>query len=188
MPVRRPRQGEIPVGAVVVKDGAVIGRGRNRREAARSVLGHAELEAMEQAAEALGDWRLSGCTLYVTLEPCPMCAGAAVNARVERIVYGAEDEVMGACGTAVSVIRLPRAFRPALYKGPARRRMRRPPAPVLCGAQKVNGSAGAESARALFAPPVPSAFAFYRVACSGKFFVFLDRGGKKVYSMKYKAV
>ena len=102
--------GEIPVGAV-------IGRGRNRREAARSVLGHAELEAMEQAAKALGDWRLSGCTLYVTLEPCPMCAGAAVNARVERIVYGAEDEVMGACGTAVSVIRLPRAFRPALYKG-----------------------------------------------------------------------
>lgn len=109
--------GEIPVGAVVVKDGAVIGRGRNRREASRSVLGHAELEAMEQAAASLGDWRLSGCTLYVTLEPCPMCAGAAVNAHVERIVYGAEDEVMGACGTAVSVIRLPRAFRPALYKG-----------------------------------------------------------------------
>lgn len=109
--------GEIPVGAVVVKDGVVLGRGRNRREAQRSVLGHAELEAMEQAAKALGDWRLTGCTLYVTLEPCPMCAGAAVNARVERIVYGAEDEVMGACGTAVSVLRLPRAFRPALYKG-----------------------------------------------------------------------
>ena len=102
---------------MVVKDGAVIGRGRNRREASHSVLGHAELEAMEQAAASLGDWRLSGCTLYVTLEPCPMCAGAAVNAHVERIVYGAEDEVMGACGTAVSVIRLPRAFRPALYKG-----------------------------------------------------------------------
>ena len=109
--------GEIPVGAVVVKDGAIIGRGRNRREAQRSVLGHAELEAMEQAAKTLGDWRLTGCTLYVTLEPCPMCAGAAVNARVERIVYGAEDEVMGACGTAVDGIRLPRAFRPALYKG-----------------------------------------------------------------------
>ena len=114
---RRMRRGKSPVGAVVVKDGAVIGRGRNRREASRSVLGHAELEAMEQAAASLGDWRLSGCTLYVTLEPCPMCAGAAVNAHVERIVYGAEDEVMGACGHGRFVIRLPRAFRPALYKG-----------------------------------------------------------------------
>ena len=110
-------RGEVPVGAVVVCDGQIVGTGFNRRETGKNALAHAELEAMEQAAEALGDWRLSGCTLYVTLEPCPMCAGAAVNARVERIVYGAEDEVMGACGTAVSVIRLPRAFRPALYKG-----------------------------------------------------------------------
>ncbi len=109
--------GEVPVGAVVVKDGMVIGQGRNRREAEQSLLGHAEIEAMAQAGAALGTWRLDGCTLYVTLEPCPMCAGAAVNARVERIVYGAEDEAMGACGTAVSVISLPRVFKPALYKG-----------------------------------------------------------------------
>ena len=109
--------GEVPVGAVVIKDGAVIGRGRNRREEDKSVLGHAEIEAMNDAAKALGTWRLDGCTLYVTLEPCPMCAGAAVNARVERIVFGAEDEVMGACGTAVNVTNLPRAFKPEIYRG-----------------------------------------------------------------------
>ena len=109
--------GEVPVGAVVVKDGQIIGRGRNRREAEQNVLGHAEIEAMTDAARTLGTWRLENCTLYVTLEPCPMCAGAAVNAHVARIVYGAEDDVMGACGTAVSVIDLPRAFKPALYRG-----------------------------------------------------------------------
>lgn len=109
--------GEVPVGAVVVKDGRIVGRGRNRREQEQNVLGHAEIEAMTDAAKTLGTWRLEGCTLYVTLEPCPMCAGAAVNAHVERIVYGAEDEVMGACGTAVSVLDLPRAFKPQLYRG-----------------------------------------------------------------------
>lgn len=109
--------GEVPVGAVVVKDGKVIGRGRNRREEHQSVLGHAELEAMEQAAKVLGSWRLTGCTLYVTLEPCPMCAGATVNARVDRIVFGTEDEAMGACGTAVSVTSLKNAFKPELYRG-----------------------------------------------------------------------
>lgn len=109
--------GEVPVGAVVVKDGVIIGRGRNRREENRSVLGHAELEAMEQAAKTLNDWRLAGCTLYVTLEPCPMCAGAAVNARVERIVFGTEDEAMGACGTAAAVTNLKNAFKPKLYRG-----------------------------------------------------------------------
>ena len=72
---------------------------------------------MNEAAKNLGSWRLDGCTLYVTLEPCPMCAGAAVNAHVERIVFGAEDEVMGACGTAVSVTNLPKAFKPELYRG-----------------------------------------------------------------------
>ena len=109
--------GEVPVGAVVVKDGAVIGYGRNRRETDQSVLGHAELEAMQEAAKTLGTWRLDGCALYVTLEPCPMCAGAAVNAHMERIVFGAEDEVMGACGSAVSVVNLPRAFKPEIYRG-----------------------------------------------------------------------
>ena len=111
------RLGEVPVGAVAVWDGEVVGTGFNRRETGKNALAHAELEAIDAACRKLGGWRLHRCDLYVTLEPCPMCAGAAVNARVERIVYGAEDEVMGACGTAVSVIRLPRAFRPALYKG-----------------------------------------------------------------------
>ena len=109
--------GEVPVGAVVVKDGEVIGVGRNRREEEHSVLGHAEIEAMTAAARHLGSWRLEGCTLYVTMEPCPMCAGAAVNAHVERIVFGAEDEAMGACGTAVNVTDLPRAFKPELFRG-----------------------------------------------------------------------
>ena len=109
--------GEVPVGAVVVKNGEIIGRGRNRREEERSVLGHAEIEAMTEAAKYLDSWRLEGCTLYVTMEPCPMCAGAAVNAHVERIVFGAEDDAMGACGTTVDVTGLPRAFKPELYRG-----------------------------------------------------------------------
>ncbi len=109
--------GEVPVGAVVVRDGEILGRGRNRREETHGIFAHAEILAMEEAAERLGTWRLACCTLYVTLEPCPMCAGAAVNAHVERIVYGAEDEAMGACGTAADVLRLPGAFRPELYKG-----------------------------------------------------------------------
>ena len=109
--------GEVPVGAVVVKNGEIIGRGRNRREEERSVLGHAEIEAMTAAAKHLDSWRLEGGTLYVTMEPCPMCAGAAVNAHVERIVFGAEDDAMGACGTAVDVTHLPRAFKPELYRG-----------------------------------------------------------------------
>ena len=88
------RLGEVPVGCVVVKDGQVIGRGYNRRETDRTVLGHAELMAIRQAEQALGDWRLTGCTLYVTLEPCPMCAGAILNARPESAVFGACGGVM----------------------------------------------------------------------------------------------
>lgn len=108
--------GEVPVGAVVVRGGEVVGWGRNRREASGSALAHAEMEAIQQACGALGDWRLTGCHLYVTLEPCPMCAGAAVNARVERIIFGAEDDLAGCCG---SLADLPRAFggRPEIYRG-----------------------------------------------------------------------
>ena len=84
--------GEVPVGAVVVRDGAVIARGRNRREAEGTALGHAELEAIAAACREVGDWRLTGCTLYVTLEPCCMCAGACLNARLDRVVYGAADQ------------------------------------------------------------------------------------------------
>lgn len=110
--------GEVPVGAVVTDEaGTILGEGRNRREECRDALCHAEAEAIRQACRARQDWRLEGCTLYVTLEPCPMCAGAAVNAHMERIVFGAEDEVMGACGTAVNAVNLPRAFKPEIYRG-----------------------------------------------------------------------
>lgn len=88
--------GEIPVGAVVVKNNEIIGEGRNRREKEKTPLAHAEIEAIHGAAEALGDWRLSGCELYVTLEPCSMCAGAILNSRLSLLVFGAYDEAAGA--------------------------------------------------------------------------------------------
>ena len=86
------QEGEVPVGCVIVKDGEIIGRGRNRREELQRTSSHAEMEAIAQANERLRSWRLGGCTLYVTLEPCPMCAGAIVNARIPRVYYGARDE------------------------------------------------------------------------------------------------
>lgn len=95
--------GEVPVGCVIVKDGEVIGRGRNRREEKQAVSSHAEMEAMAQANAALGSWRLEDCDLYVTLEPCPMCAGAIINARVHRVFYGARDSAMGACGGVLNL-------------------------------------------------------------------------------------
>lgn len=88
--------GEIPVGAVVVRNNEIIGEGRNRREKEKTPLAHAEIEAIHSAAETLGDWRLSGCELYVTLEPCSMCAGAIANARLSALVFGAYDEAAGA--------------------------------------------------------------------------------------------
>ena len=96
-------QGEVPVGCVIVRGGAVIGRGRNRREEKQAVSSHAEMEAMAQANAALGSWRLEECDLYVTLEPCPMCAGAILNARVRRVFYGARDRAMGACGGVLNL-------------------------------------------------------------------------------------
>ena len=95
--------GEVPVGCVIVRDGKIIGRGRNRREEKQAVSSHAEMEAMAQANEALGSWRLGDCDLYVTLEPCPMCAGAILNARVRRVFYGARDRAMGACGGVLNL-------------------------------------------------------------------------------------
>ena len=111
------RLGEVPVGCVVVKDGQVIGRGYNRRETDRTVLGHAELMAIRQADQALGDWRLTGCTLYVTLEPCPMCAGAILNARPESVVFGASDPVFGACGGVMNLFEEAFGVRIRLYGG-----------------------------------------------------------------------
>ena len=111
------RLGEVPVGCVIVKDGQVIGRGYNRRETERTVLGHAELMAIRQAEQALGDWRLTGCTLYVTLEPCPMCAGAILNARPESVVFGASDPVFGACGGGMNLFEEAFGVRIRLYGG-----------------------------------------------------------------------
>ena len=96
--------GEIPVGAIVVSpEGEVIGEGYNLREQLCSPIAHAEIIAIEQAAKKLGQWRLCGCTLYVTLEPCPMCAGAIMNSRLKRVVYGAFDDKNGACASVVSL-------------------------------------------------------------------------------------
>lgn len=88
--------GEIPVGAVVVRNGIIIGEGRNRREKEKTALAHAEIEALHNACQSVGDWRLSGCELFVTLEPCAMCCGAIINARIDRLVFGAYDERAGA--------------------------------------------------------------------------------------------
>ena len=110
--------GEVPVGCVVaMPDGRIVGRGRNRREKGRSALAHAELEAIGEACRTLGGWRLWQCTLYVTLEPCPMCAGAIVNARIPRVYYGARDEAMGACGGVLNLFMERFPFRPALVGG-----------------------------------------------------------------------
>lgn len=99
---------DVPVGALVVDDDRVIGRGYNQREALQDPTAHAEILALTAAASARGHWRLDGCTLYVTLEPCPMCAGALVQARVSRVVFGAWDEKAGACGTLFQITEDPR--------------------------------------------------------------------------------
>ena len=111
-------RGEIPVGCVVV-DGAgeIIGRGQNRREATRLVTGHAEIEAINAACAARGDWRLGDCTLYVTLEPCPMCAGAILNARLGWVCFGAREEKSGSCGSVIDLFAENYGYRPRVYAG-----------------------------------------------------------------------
>lgn len=108
--------GEVPVGAVVVRSGEIVGEGRNRREKGKNALCHAELEAIGNACRALGGWRLWECELYVTLEPCPMCAGAIVNARIPQIYFGAYDPKNGCCGSVANILTLPLAFHPK-YEG-----------------------------------------------------------------------
>ena len=96
-------EGEVPVGCVITCKGQIVGRGRNRRETEKTALGHAEIQAIEEACSNLGGWRLWECTLYVTLEPCPMCAGAIINARIPRVVYGASDQKCGAVRSVCSM-------------------------------------------------------------------------------------
>lgn len=110
-------EGEVPVGCVIVRNGEIVGRGRNRRETGRTALGHAEIQAIGQACEALGGWRLWECTLYVTLEPCPMCAGAIINARIPRVVYGAADTKSGACGSVCDLFSMAFNHHPQVEKG-----------------------------------------------------------------------
>jgi tRNA(adenine34) deaminase len=105
---RAAATGDVPVGAVVVRGDEVVGRGHNRREVDGNPLAHAELLAIREASRSLGGWRLNGCTLYVTLEPCAMCAGALVNSRVERLVFGAHDPKAGYCGSLGDLARDPR--------------------------------------------------------------------------------
>ncbi len=112
-------QGEVPVGAIVVKrsSGEIIGRGFNRREYGRSPLTHAELVAIEEASRNLGGWRLMGCELFVTLEPCPMCTGAIINSRIERVVFGTYDQKAGSCGSVVNLFELPYNHKPLCTGG-----------------------------------------------------------------------
>ena len=109
--------GEIPVGCVIVRDGEIIGRGRNRREEDRSALAHAEILAIREACGALGDWRLTDCGLYVTLEPCAMCAGAILNARLSYICFGAREARTGACGSVIDLFSEDFGYRPKVYAG-----------------------------------------------------------------------
>lgn len=105
--------GEVPVGAVIVCDGRIVGRGRNACERLQDATAHAEMIAITAASQAVGSWRLEDCTLYVTLEPCPMCLGACLNARVKRVVYGAREPKAGACGSVVD-LRAPPGFNHSL--------------------------------------------------------------------------
>ena len=109
--------GEVPVGCVIVRNGEVVGRGRNRREEGKNALAHAEVEAINDACRNLGGWRLWDCTLYVTLEPCPMCAGAIVNARIPRVVFGASDKKCGACGSVCDLFTMDFNHHPTVEKG-----------------------------------------------------------------------
>jgi tRNA(adenine34) deaminase len=109
--------GEVPVGCVIVRGDRIIGRGRNRREEERSALAHAEIDAIREACAALGDWRLGGCGLYVTLEPCPMCAGAILNARLKWLCFGARDPKTGSCGSVLNLFEENYGYRPAIYGG-----------------------------------------------------------------------
>ena len=110
-------RGEVPVGCVIVRNGEIVGRGRNRREELQATASHAELEAIADANARLGSWRLEGCALYVTLEPCPMCAGAIINARIPVVIYGAREPVSGSCGSVIDLFFERYGHQPKVYGG-----------------------------------------------------------------------
>lgn len=110
-------EGEVPVGAVIVKDGKVIATGRNKREGKKNALHHAEIEAINRACKKIGQWRLLDCDVYVTLEPCPMCAGAIINSRIRKVYYGAKDPKAGACESIVKLFDLGFNHKPELISG-----------------------------------------------------------------------
>ena len=110
-------EGEVPVGCVITRGDEIVGRGRNRREKDKTALGHAEIEAIADACRNLGGWRLWECTLYVTLEPCPMCAGAIINARIPRVVFGASDSKCGACSSVCNLFEMNFNHHPQVDKG-----------------------------------------------------------------------
>lgn len=110
-------EGEVPVGAVIVKDGVIVGAGRNRRELGKNALYHAEIEAIDNACKALGGWRLWQCDMYVTLEPCPMCAGAIINSRIKNLYFGALDLKAGSFGSVANFNHLPYNHKPEITSG-----------------------------------------------------------------------
>ena len=109
--------GEVPVGAVIVKNGEIIARGKNEREAKQNALSHAEIEAINNACETLGSWRLEDCEMYVTLEPCPMCAGATINSRIKTLIFGAFDSKMGSIDSVINLCDLPYNHKVEVYGG-----------------------------------------------------------------------
>lgn len=111
------QDGEVPVGAVIVRDGKIIATGRNRREKEKNALLHAEIDAINNACKTLGGWRLWNCEIYVTLEPCPMCAGAIINAHIPNVYFGAYDYKNGSCGTVTNLFEMPYSFKPSCTGG-----------------------------------------------------------------------
>ncbi|MEG0878173.1 MAG: tRNA adenosine(34) deaminase TadA [Oscillospiraceae bacterium] len=109
--------GEVPIGAVIVRNGEVISAAHNTRECEKNATHHAELLAIDAACKALGGWRLMDCELYVTLEPCPMCAGAIINSRIKRVIYGAKDAKAGCCGSVANLFAMPFNHEPRLQSG-----------------------------------------------------------------------